>query len=138
MQGRTEAAGAAPVLDPSTDLLVQAMRREIGGAARPIRHEAQQAMDWPAVLRDADRHRRRGLLHRGLDALGAGHVPGPVRDRIAFRARRIAARNAFLAGELAGVTRALSASGVAAVPVTGLGLGAAVFGDLEWRGLSHL
>jgi hypothetical protein len=93
-------------------------------------------VDWPQLAALAGYHRVWPLLYRV--ALDQGLVPETLRETWEADFRGNAVRNLSLMRDLIGVSRALSAAGVAVAPHKGPLLAMAAYGDLALRGFADL
>jgi hypothetical protein len=126
------------IAQPEREILVCCARAAMDdGHARRLAVALAAEVDWPALLRLAERHRLVPHLHRHLrpswNTLPADFAAG-LRARFAAGARRAL----LLAGELHAVLGALSHAGVRALAYKGPALAVDAYGDLAMRTLSDL
>ena len=93
-------------------------------------------LDWAAVLRLADWHGLRPLLHRHLE--GLERVPHPIQVTLWATAEAIARRNAALYGDLGRLVAQLEAASIPVVAYKGPTLALRAHGSLRLREFSDL
>lgn len=85
--------------------------------------------DWPATIERASAHGVAPLVAHHLDALGWPNVPAAARAALESIRRVNAARSLVMARALARVLDAFARAGVPAIPLKGVALAEAVYGD---------
>lgn len=98
------------------------------GAAGPEIGRLAAAVDWPALVAAARRHRVRPLVHHGLVQAGVAPPP-PFAAKLADAAAARAADGLRSAAEAARLHRALSAADIDHLFVKGLALAALAYGS---------
>lgn len=93
----------------------------------------EQELSWPLILRQALAHDVSPLLYRNLLTLGFLGVPVEARTALDRLYRINVARNLLLSRELARLLRAFSAAGIPVVPLKGVTLAEALYGDPALR-----
>lgn len=91
------------------------------------------SLNWDQLLQRAYEHGVIPLLYRSLRTLEFHGVPDQERAQLTAAFRINAARNAFLARELARVLRLLGEAGVPMVPLKGVTLAESLYGDPAFR-----
>jgi hypothetical protein len=99
---------------------------------------AAGSVDWARTLRLAQAQEVVPLVHANLQRLGFLDAPPEVREALEAGRRAVAARNALLAREQVHVLRVLSAAGLAAIPMKGVSLAQALYGDPGLRDCSDI
>lgn len=94
------------------------------------------APDWDAIVGLAVAHGVGPLLGRALAECGC--APGEVRERLAAERRAVALANLRKHGELRRIVPALAAEGIDLIPLKGLQLAEAVYGDMSLRPMSDM
>lgn len=113
-------------MTPVHPFLLEAIRRpdDIGSAAGA----------WERIVEDAIRHGVGPLLHRRLRRHDlVDRIPAEAAARLRAHVAGVAARNLVLAEELAGILRALADAGLLGVPLRGVALAEALYGDVTAR-----
>lgn len=95
------------------------------------------AVDWPGVLRLAERHGLLPLVHHHLASRGAA-VPASVSDELRSRARAVTGHNLMLTGELLRIVDRLQSQGIPVIPYKGPLLGLIAYGSLALRSFADL
>jgi hypothetical protein len=93
---------------------------------------------WDRVLTRAHEHQVFPLVYRSLRTLEFHHLPAAVRSELTAAFRINALRNAFLSRKLAHLLRELSGAGIPVIPVKGLALSQALYGDPAFRVCSDI
>lgn len=99
--------------------------RAEGFLATPLR--------WPVILEHAYSHQVYPLLYRNLQDLGFPRVPEAVRAELKGKFMANALRNQLLAEELARLLGILGEAGIRVVPLKGVALAQALYGDTAAR-----
>ncbi len=95
--------------------------------------------DWEKIVADAAAHGLAPLLRRWLRKADLDRqLPEGLRARLEAERAGVAARNLLLAGELAGVLRALAGRGLPCAPLRGLALAERLHGDLTARPMGDI
>jgi hypothetical protein len=97
-----------------------------------------EALDWPALLQQAQLHWVMPLLAVQLQRLGYAGVPPAVVAQLQKYARVNGMRNLLLARELRSALQRLMAAGVPVVPFKGIALADALYGDCTLRECTDL
>src|SRR5436190_8364667 len=95
------------------------------------------AVDWPRVLRLAERHGLVPLVHHHLASRGTA-VPASVGDELRSRARAVAGQNLMMTGELLRIVDRLESRGIPVIPYKGPALGLVAYGSLALRSFADL
>jgi hypothetical protein len=111
--------------------LEEESRREVIGLL-------QSGMDWGVVLRLAEWHGVRPLLHRHLGEVAPELVPKPVLVDLWAAYERGARRNRAMAHELLRIVDELQRVDIPSVPYKGPTLASALYGDVALREFSDL
>ncbi|HLL75779.1 MAG TPA: nucleotidyltransferase family protein [Pyrinomonadaceae bacterium] len=124
--------GVAP--PPEVELLLLCARAELReGDARRIRELIDTGPDWDAVVVGALRHALVPLVHAHLNATSTPSLPEEAASRLRDLARRIAAFNSYLVGELSDLLTEFAARGVQAIPYKGPALALEAYGQVSLR-----
>ena len=97
-----------------------------------------QPVDWPQLVRLAERHGLLALVSHHLTAGFGPTLPAWVRDELRVQARMIAGRNLMMTSELIRVVRRLEASGIPALPYKGPILALTAYGSIALRSFDDL
>ena len=131
---RGEARSIRLDLAPEDELCLLLARLELSVEQdRRARELLACPLRWGLFLEQARTHEILPLVSHHLQALGWLGVPeaAAVELQEAFRINRL--RNALLAGELARLLSLLTDAGIPVVPLKGIALGAALYGDTALR-----
>lgn len=90
-------------------------------------------LQWPVILERACSHQVYPLLYRNLRDLGFPGVPEPVQAELKSLSLANAFRNQLLADELARLLILLGKAGIRVVPLKGVALAQALYGDTAAR-----
>ena len=90
-------------------------------------------LQWPLIVERAYSHQVYPLLYRNLLALGFSGVPESVQNELKSLFLANAFRNQLLADELARLLRLLGEAGIRVVPLKGVALAQALYGDTAAR-----
>ena len=124
---------------PETELVLVCARALLTPAKRARLDELlAQAIDWPRVLRFAERHGVVPLLHHHLAASRAAGPPAWVRDRLQARARAIVGHNLRMTAELLRIVDRLESRGIPVIPYKGPLLAVTAYGSLSLRSFDDL
>ena len=105
-----------------------------GERARALEFLAAQ-LQWPLILERAYSHQVYPLLYRNLLDLGFPGVPESVQAEVKSLFLANAFRNQLLADELARLLGLLGEAGIRVVPLKGVALAQALYGDTAARGM---
>jgi hypothetical protein len=124
--------GAEP--PPEVELLLLCARAELrDGDARRVRELIDGGLDWEAFVDGALRHALIPLVHLHLSDPSVQPLPAAAAARLRDVARRMAALNAYLVGELRELLTELAALGVEAIPYKGPALALEAYGRVGLR-----
>jgi hypothetical protein len=113
-------------------LLTACARTSLDRASRRERDVLLEAgLDWPEVLALAARHKMEPLLWWHLRSCAG--VPAEARAELSRSFDDNARRNLWLTGELMRIVGRLKNAGMECMPFKGLGIAAAVYGDISLR-----
>ena len=112
------------------DLTVEEQRRARGLLAQPLA--------WRDILRSADEHGVFPAVVRNLRRLGWPHVPEGIRKELEAAERFNAVRNRLLARGLATILGRFARAGIPVIPLKGVALAEALYGDVSLRVCSDL
>jgi len=119
---------------PEGRLLVDLVRAALGATDGELRSEGQGGhVNWDRLLDMAQRSAVSPLVAVGIKQCTDPPAPEWVADRFEQRAREVAIRNLFLAGELHKLLRLFDAHGIRAMPFKGPALAVQAYGDLSSR-----
>jgi hypothetical protein len=123
-----------PGTRPEHELLLRcaAVRLDATRRAR-IKMLLASPIDWPYVLKTAQRHRVIPLLTVNLRAVCPEAVPASVLDELQARFRKNAISNLLLASETRSLLNLFVAHGIHAIPFKGVTLAASAYGDIALR-----
>jgi len=126
-------------LVPEDELCLLLSRGELspGIQARALELLARQ-LRWDQVLHRAYEHHLFPLLYRSLCKLEFHHVSAAARTELTGAFRTNALRNEFLRQKLVSLLRALSDSGIRAIPLKGVALSQKLYGDPAFRDCSDI
>ena len=93
---------------------------------------------WDRIMLRAREHHVVPLLYRSLRKLDFHHVPAPARTELTEAFRVNALRNEFLSQKLIHLLRALGEGGVRVIPLKGVALSQALYGDPAFRDCSDI
>ncbi len=120
---------------PAEDQLCLLLARRQLTSEERSRAEALLAtpLQWPVILQRAGSHQVYPLLYRNLRDLGFPGVPEAVETELKSLFLTNAFRNQLLAEELARVLGLLSEAGIRVIPLKGVALAQALYGDAAAR-----
>lgn len=128
-----------PPVSPEVQLLLCCARTQLDSAqAEQIKGLLRQELDWPDLIRTAQRHGLMPLLYHTLSRTYPHLVPPPVLNQLAARFQDNAGRNIALTKELLRLLKLLESHGIPAIPYKGPALAATVYGDISLRPFSDL
>jgi hypothetical protein len=113
--------------------LLLARGRLSPGAQKQALELLASPLRWDVILRRATAHQVFPLLYRNLRALDSSAVPEDVHSEIKSAFRLNALRNMQLSAELARLLRVLTEAGISVIPLKGVTLAEALYGDAAFR-----
>ncbi len=132
-------AGSSPGLGPEDRLVLLLAPGVLDPErARRARKLLDRPLAWPGILVQARAHGVTPGLHRALTDLGHPGVPPEARAALQAAQRTRAAKNLLAARQLAAVLDALGRAGIVAIPLKGVALAEALYGDPAARAVSDL
>lgn len=115
-------------------LILSCARLRLGSRERSlIKALLKEKLDWPYLLRAANRHGVIPLLNRHLNAAGPELIPETARASLREYVREIAFNNLLLTSELLRLLARFEAQGIPAIPFKGPALAVFAYGDLSLR-----
>jgi hypothetical protein len=140
MIGRSAGSGGRPGgLSPEDRLLLLLAPGTLAAeAARRATLLLDRPLAWPRLLAQAGVHGVVPGVHRALMQLGFIGVPAEARHALQASQRIHAARNALAARQLAAALDRFARAGIAAIPLKGVALAEALYGDVAARATSDL
>lgn len=120
---------------PEVELLLLCARAELRESDRRRVRELVDGglLDWDAVMDGALRHALVPLVHLHLNAPSMSTLPAAAAARLRDLARRMAALNSYLVGELRDLLTEFSARGIEAIPYKGPALALEAYGRAGLR-----
>lgn len=127
-------AGLTPALTREDQLgLLLARGRLTPEVGARILELLASPLQWPVILDRADSHEVYPLLYRNLRDLGLPGVPDAVQAELKGRFLANALRNQLLAEELARLLSLLGEAGIRVIPLKGVALAQALYGETAAR-----
>lgn len=126
-------------LSPELRVLLCCARTELDAAtAERLASLLTQPLDWPGLIKLANRHGVMPLLYRALNEHGAALVPATVLAGLQAQYQANARRNVVLTRELLRLLALLEQHSIPAIPYKGPALAMAAYGDLALRQFGDL
>jgi Uncharacterised nucleotidyltransferase len=129
----SKAIGECNGFSPEDELLLLARGRLGTKVEDRARSLLEHGLPWSGILRRAWEQDVFPLLYRNLRRLGFPAVPPEVQTELEAAYRINALRNTLLAEELVRVLTLLHGAGVPVIPLKGVALAEALYGDLTLR-----
>ena len=124
---------------PELRLCLLLARGELSPAARERARELLALpLQWPRVLQFAYAQQVLPLMYQNLTRLGFPGVPHSVEAELRHASGTNALRNSLLARELARLLALLDEAGIPAIPLKGVALAEALYGDSGLRVCSDI
>ncbi len=122
-----------PYSEEDAALLLLLQRHRFPSNAARLRTLLGGTLDWPVLLAQARLHSVLPLLTAQLQRLGYWQVPATVVAELQRRTRTRSIHNMLLVQELRRILRQLMAAGIAVLPLKGMALAEALYGDCMLR-----
>jgi hypothetical protein len=133
------ANGRATERRPEVELLLCCGRARLSATlAARVLELARSEIDWPYLLRLADRHGLQPLLHYHLNNVCPDSIPTEQRLRLRETFQRVSALNILLTSELQKLLALFAAQNIAAMPYKGPMLAAELYEHIALRQYSDL